>query len=123
LLSAGASPDIGNADIGRDNTLLAWAASRRRLDHVQLLLKHGADPNRPGKSGMFPLHMAARCAGKAVLEVLLAKGADPTNRCCTHKGGEGVTACEVVERNCQAVAAGCLDVLPAPTPTVAAAGD
>ena len=55
LLSSGASPDVGNMDIGLDNTLLGWAASRRRLDHVQLLLKHGADPNKPGKSGMYPL--------------------------------------------------------------------
>ena len=73
LLSSGASPDIGNADIGRDNTLLAWAASRRRLPLVKLLLKYGADPNRPGKSGMYPLHMAARCAGKEVIEELLAQ--------------------------------------------------
>ena len=112
LLNSGVSPDIGNADIGLDNTLLAWSASRRRLNQVQMLLKHGADPNKPGKSGMYPLHMAARCGGKAVLQELLANGADPTLTCKTHKTCSGVTARQVVERNKQAVAAGCLDVLP-----------
>lgn len=113
LLNSGASADIGNADIGCDNTLLAWAASRRRLSHVQMLLKHGADPNKPGKSGMYPLHMAARCGAKAVLQELLANGADPNKTCKTHKACLGVTARQVVEKNKQAVAAGCLDVLPA----------
>ena len=40
------------------------------------------------------------------------QGADPTKTCATQKGGGGVTAREVVQRNKQAVAAGCLDVLP-----------
>ncbi len=111
LLAARASPDIGNADIGKDNTLLAWAASRRSLGHVRQLLRHNADPNRPGKSGMYPLHMAARCGGKAVMEALLENGADPTKTCYTHKACPGVTARQVVEKNKQAVAAGCLDVL------------
>lgn len=65
LLKYGADPDIGNKDIGDENTLLAWASSRRVLDHVELLLAHGADPNASGKSGMFPLHMAARSGGAA----------------------------------------------------------
>ena len=110
LLAAGASVDVGNADIGLDNTLLGWASSLRRLDHVQLLLKHGADPNKSGKSGMYPLHIAARAGGKAVLEALLARGANPTNTCRTHKGCPGVTARQVVEKNQRAVAAGCLEV-------------
>ena len=112
LLSCGASPDIGNADIGKDNTLLAWAASRRQLPLVQLLLRHGADPNRPGKSGMYALHMAARCGGKAIIEELLANGADPTKKCFTNRNCVGMTARELVQKNKQAVAAGCLDVLP-----------
>eukprot|EP00941_MAST-03F_sp_MAST-3F-sp1_P004732 g4732.t1 len=78
LLSEGASPDIGNADIGMENTLLAWSASRRRLDHVELLLQHGADPNLPGKSGMHPLHMAARLGAVDIVKALLSKGADIT---------------------------------------------
>ena len=108
LLSLGASPDIGNADIGNDNTLLAWAASRRRLDHVELLLEHGADPNKPGKSGMYPLHMAARAAGPKVLACLLAKGADPT---VTTTAGD--TPRQVAEKNKRAVKAGCDKVLAA----------
>ena len=111
LLKSGASPDIGNSDIGSDNTLLAWAASRRRLAQVRLLLKHGADPNKPGKSGLYPLHMAARCGAKAVLEVLIENGADPTRTCRTHRGCTGATALRVVEKNKQAVATGCLEVL------------
>jgi ankyrin repeat protein len=112
LLAAGASPDIGNADIGKDNTLLAWAASRRRLDLVELFLKHGADPNKPGKSGLYPLHMAARSGDKAILVELLAKGADPTRTCVTFKGCPGATARQMVEKNPQAVANGCLEVVP-----------
>jgi ankyrin repeat protein len=111
LLAAGASPDIGNADIGLDNTLLAWAASRRRLEQVQLLLRHGADPNRAGKSGMYPLHMAARAGGKEVLQALLQSGADTTRTCATHPNCAGVTALQLVEKNKRAVAAGCLEVL------------
>ena len=114
LLSAGADPDIGNADIGLDNTLLAWAASRRRLALVQLLLKHGADPNKKGKSGMYPIHMAARCGGKAIIAELLAKGADATKKCVTQTGGEGVTARQIAEKSKQSVAAGCLELLPQP---------
>ena len=110
LLAAGASPDLGNADIGRDNTLLAWAASRRRFDLVELLLKHGADPNTPGKSGMYPLHMAARAADKAIIEALLAQGADPAKK--WFHSGPGVTARQMAEKNPRAVAAGCLSVMP-----------
>jgi ankyrin repeat protein len=111
LLAAGAATDTGNTDIGLDNHLLAWAASRRQLEHVQLLLKYKADPNQPGKSGMYPLHMAARGGGRTVLEALLASGADPTKTCPTHRHCPGVTAREVVEKNPRAVAAGCLEVL------------
>eukprot|EP01049_Picozoa_sp_SAG25_P007336 SAG25_NODE_593_length_6683_cov_31.125911_2_plen_188_part_00 len=111
LLSAGASPDIGNMDIGLGNTLLAWAASRRRLDHVQLLLRCGADPNKSGKSGMYPLHMAARCGAKDILQALIDGGADPSKTCTTHKTCPGVTARQMVERNPRSVANGCLEVL------------
>ena len=77
----------------------------------ELLLKYGADPNRPGKSGMYPLHMAARAAGKPVLEALLNSGADAANTCTTHKGCPGVTARQLAAKNKRAVAAGCLEVL------------
>ena len=80
LLGQGADPDIGNKDIGDKNTLLAWASSWRELDHVELLIAHGANPNVCGKSGMFPLHMAARSGGKQIIEALLEAGADPCLR-------------------------------------------
>jgi ankyrin repeat protein len=115
LLSAGASPDIGNSDIDIDNTLLAWAASRRRLDHVELLLKHGANPNKPGKSGMYPLHMAARVASKTIVEALLAKAADAVAVCPVSSSREPtvrhVTALQMAEKNPQAAAASCMEVL------------
>jgi ankyrin repeat protein len=76
LLEAGASPDIGNADIGTDNTLLAWASSCRNQEAVQLILRFGANPNLPGKSGMYPIHMAARVGDVAILKMLRAAGAN-----------------------------------------------
>ena len=95
--------------------MLAWAAPRRRLSHVQLLLKHGADPKRPGKSGMYPLHMAARSGSKEVLQALLQGGANAKATCTPYKDCLGMTARQLVEKSKVAVAAGCLDVLP-PTP-------
>ena len=106
LLSVAASPDIGNSDIGLDNTLLAWAASRRRLDHVRVLLKHSADPNKSGKSGMYPLHMAARAGARRVIEVLLEGGADPAVTCPSN-----CTPCQIAEKSKRAVANGCVEVL------------
>lgn len=115
LLSNGASPDIGCADIGFDNTLLAWAASRRRLDHVQLLLKHGADPNKPGKSSMYPLHMAARVASKAITEALLAAGADAGVTCpvsdTKHPNARHATASQIAEKNKRPEASSCVEML------------
>lgn len=68
--------------------------------------------NTEGKSGLYPLHMAARSGDKAILVELLAKGADPTRTCVTFKGCPGATARQMVEKNPQAVANGCLEVVP-----------
>ena len=44
---------------------------------VGLLLQCGADPNRPGHSGMTAIHMGARAGSAEVVKQLLLKGAKP----------------------------------------------
>ena len=106
LLKKGADPDVGNKDIGEDQTLLAWAASRRKISHVKLLLQHGTNPNLPGKSGMYPLHMAARIGAKNIIEILLSERADPTL-----EDVSGCTPKMIAEKNKKAVQAGCVELL------------
>jgi ankyrin repeat protein len=106
LLRKGADPDVGNKDIGEDQTLLAWAASRRKINHVKLLLRHGTNPNLPGKSGMYPLHMAARIGAMNVIATLLSERADPTL-----KDQSGCTPRMIAEKNKKAVQAGCVELL------------
>jgi ankyrin repeat protein len=108
LLENGASPNEkgGNADIGMDNTLLAWASSKRRKAHVEMLLSQGARPNIPGKNGMYPLHMAARCASRDVLSALLAAGADPAL-----KDSAGKTPLEIALSNPTAAKNGVTELL------------
>ena len=43
------------------------------------MLELGLDPNRPGKHGHLALHMA--CEDPAIVDLLLAHGADPRARC------------------------------------------
>jgi uncharacterized protein len=57
---------------------LIEAASRRRRDAATLMLELGFDPNRPGRHGHLPLHNA--CGNRAMVELLLAHGADPRRR-------------------------------------------
>ena len=106
LLKHHADPNVGNMDIGDDNTLLAWSASRRKEDYVQLLLKYNADPNIPGKSGLYPLHMAARCGSKSIIQMLLKSGGDPLL-----KDPSGKTPIEIAKSNPKSVQAGCVDIL------------
>ena len=106
LLKNGADPDIGNMDIGEDNTLLAWLSSRRKLAYVRMLLEQGTDPNVPGKSGLYPLHMAARTGGKQVIELLLAHGADPML-----EDPSGCTPQTIATKNPKSVKNGCVELL------------
>ena len=106
LLKHGADPDVGNMDIGEDNTLLAWLSSRRKLTQVKMLLEQGTDPNVPGKSGLYPLHMAARTGGKQVLELLLTHGADPML-----VDPSGCTPQMIATKNPKSVKNGCVEVL------------
>tara|TARA_B100000795_G_scaffold219698_1_gene174071 strand:+ start:16 stop:975 length:960 start_codon:yes stop_codon:yes gene_type:complete len=106
LLKKGADSEIGNMDIGDDNTLLAWACSRNMTNYVELLLKYKADPNVPGKSGLYPLHMAARSGGKQIIEALLIAGADKNK-----KDPSGKTPREIAEKNVRSVKNGCVELL------------
>jgi ankyrin repeat protein/tetratricopeptide (TPR) repeat protein len=106
LLKSGADPNLGNMDIGEDNTLLAWTSSRRKFCYVDMLLKSGANPNLPGKSGLYPLHMAARVGGNKCIEVLLKYGADPLK-----VDPSGCTPQMIAEKNERSIKAGCVDLL------------
>lgn len=57
---------------------LIEAASRGRRAAVEIMLALGMDPNRPGRHGHLPLHNA--CEDRAMVELLLAHGADARAR-------------------------------------------
>ena len=71
-----------------------------------MLLKSGANPNLPGKSGLYPLHMAARVGGNKCIEVLLKYGADPLK-----VDPSGCTPQMIAEKNERSIKAGCVDLL------------
>ena len=50
------------------------------FDHVERLLRCGADPNRKGLGGMRPLHLAAGHPCEDTVELLLERGAKPNRR-------------------------------------------
>lgn len=58
-------------------TALLWASRRGDLEAVQLLLRHGADPNVSDAVRRSPLHMAARSRSVPLIETLIKYGADP----------------------------------------------
>lgn len=47
------------------------------VEYVELLLKHGADPNARDKDGRTPLHYVAFNGHVEIVKVLLEHGADP----------------------------------------------
>ncbi|NNE44994.1 MAG: ankyrin repeat domain-containing protein [Gemmatimonadetes bacterium] len=47
---------------------------------MELLLTHGTDPNQRGLNDFTPLHYAAHRNDRASVELLLARGADPSLR-------------------------------------------
>lgn len=62
-------------------TPLHVAVLRRDLELVQLLLRAGADPDRPEPScGRSPLHLAVEAQSPEVAECLLRGGAQPDSR-------------------------------------------
>ena len=55
---------------------LGLAAAEAQVDTVLALLQAGADPNRPGRDGLPPLHRAAKSGATGVALALLTQGAD-----------------------------------------------
>lgn len=70
LLSAGVNPNIG----------LVMAAQKDRIDYLDLLLTHGADPNIEDGLGRLALSVAAQYCHQKACELLLKYGADPTKK-------------------------------------------
>ncbi|KAI4109132.1 MAG: hypothetical protein LQ339_001938, partial [Xanthoria mediterranea] len=61
----------------RNSTALSAAASKQQYDAVQLLLKHGANPNLIVGNYGTALHRASQSPGaSAIIELLIAHGAD-----------------------------------------------
>ena len=73
LLSRGASPNYLTEDQGC--TPLKIAISAHRREAAAVLLKHGADPNDPDKSGESNLHFAAAYGDAEIARLLLEHGA------------------------------------------------
>lgn len=59
-------------------TPLHYAASKARVETAKLLISHGAIINAPGPDGTTPLMMAALAGSQPMVDLLLARGADPT---------------------------------------------
>ncbi|WP_027483336.1 ankyrin repeat domain-containing protein [Deinococcus pimensis] len=84
LLERGADPEVRN-DAGQSP--LQAAAYQGDLTMVRLLLDHGALVDAAGPDGRTALMMAAMFDRNAIVDELLARGADPTVR---DAGGAGV---------------------------------
>nr|WP_152718543.1 ankyrin repeat domain-containing protein [Microvirga tunisiensis] len=76
LLEAGADPNVGGHHAF---TPLHWAVKLDRPDLIRLLLAHGANIVA-GASGVMPLHLAARHASPATVELLVTAGTDVSTR-------------------------------------------
>ena len=75
-------PASATATSGDGFTALHLAAFFGRADAARLLLRHGAEVNRPGTGWMTgtALHSAASARHRHVVAVLLEAGADPNAR-------------------------------------------
>ena len=77
LIKAGSNPNYRD-DGGFPSIIAALSTDRSdKLEIVQTLLNHGADPNRRGVNDWTPLHYAVSIRGLNAISLLLASGADP----------------------------------------------
>jgi len=75
MLEKGANPNIWG---GKKETILQWAIKMKSLEHVQLLLEYGADPDLMSKKGKDqPLLLALHECCVEILYDLLKSGANP----------------------------------------------
>ncbi len=74
LVSAGAQTDHA-ACRGNPDSLLQEAVFYHREDAVEFLLRHHANPNRPGSWGFRPLHIAAMLGDARPIKPLVDAGA------------------------------------------------
>jgi ankyrin repeat protein len=92
LLDAGAKVDPVSAEESQW-TPLGAVASQNNAPAVEMLLKHGANPNVHNRNGITPLHWAAyHLADGKIFELLLTNKADPNVR-----SNDGVTPLDLVK--------------------------
>jgi hypothetical protein len=78
LLEQGAEVDAKGGRLGA--TAFHAAALRGHVEIMDILLKHGADPNKMDTIKKTPLHSAALTGNVEVIKYLLDNGADPEAR-------------------------------------------
>jgi ankyrin repeat protein len=76
LLAHGASVSAYGNNYMRNMPLHAALAGSQDAALVRLLLEHDADVNAKGATNITPLHLAASRGNQALVDMLLAKGAD-----------------------------------------------
>lgn len=106
LICAGSDVNYGD-DAGFPAVIAALTTDRGdRLELLQLLIRRGADLNRPGLNDWTPLHYATWAQDLEALTLLLDSGADPAIRTriddlstpLEDAEAQGFTACAAVLR-------------------------
>ena len=77
LIAAGADVNA-HAKNGLKVAALHAAVAGRNMEAIKAVLAAGADPNAQQQAGFRPMHEAGVNANRALAELLLAHGADPT---------------------------------------------